>query len=350
MNADSRRRAPRMALALLALGAAAAAADATPANSSGLEIRYDADTRLVTLKTPFGDPLLGALSDVHPDNFVVYENGSPQPDVNVAIQHTAITFGVLLEHGGRYHALREVVAQHVKDATRALLEQLTPGDTVKIWKYADSAEAVAYESAPTIGLQRQLFELPAPPIAEVDLNDSLIATLQQLRSVSGDKALILISTGINTFSKARFTDTVAEARAAGVPIYVIDIGALVRDDLAPATSTEQTYSQLNWDHARSTLGALARASGGRAFSPESPLDLTGIYDQIMAGLRTRYVIQYHSHSIAGADGPRTVRIALRDLPPVTSARNGLPHRKGAPERLIAVANYTPLDVHDSASR
>ena len=77
------------------------------------------------------------------------------------------------------------------------------------------------------------------------------------------------------------------------------------------------------------------------YSPETTLDLSGIYDDLMENLRTRYVVSYKSDSDADADLPRTVRIGLVD------SRTGKPLKivdaKGRTVQwqMISEGNYVP---------
>ncbi|MGH9917152.1 MAG: hypothetical protein ACRD63_17930, partial [Pyrinomonadaceae bacterium] len=45
---------------------------------------------------------------------------------------------------------------------------------------------------------------------------------------------------------------------------------------------------------------LASATGGKAFVPESPDDLEPIFKQVAAELRSQYLLQYYSKSVAPA--------------------------------------------------
>lgn len=54
------------------------------------------------------------------------------------------------------------------------------------------------------------------------------------------------------------------------------------------------------------------SSGGRLYSPDTMIDVSAIYDDIMENLRVRYVITYRSSSNADPRLPRTVRVELID--------------------------------------
>jgi hypothetical protein len=48
------------------------------------------------------------------------------------------------------------------------------------------------------------------------------------------------------------------------------------------------------------------------YSPQSTLDVSGIYDDLMENLRVRYVITYKSTAPPDASSPRIVRVELVD--------------------------------------
>jgi len=167
--------------------------------------------------------------------------------------------------------------------------------------------------------------------------------------MSGRKALVLISSGLDTFSRVSFADVLAEVRSAGVPIYVINLGPLIRSALPPSASDAGLYASLNWSRAEAQLGKLARASGGRMYSPEARLDLPSVYDELMASLRVQYVIQYKSPASANLERPRTVRVEWADSGAEGSAPTADSPRSTR-ARLIAEAEYMPaVQAHTNVS-
>ena len=46
------------------------------------------------------------------------------------------------------------------------------------------------------------------------------------------------------------------------------------------------------------------------YTPETTIDLSDIYDDMMENLRVRYVITYKSSNTASLSAPRTVRVEL----------------------------------------
>jgi hypothetical protein len=156
---------------------------------------------------------------------------------------------------------------------------------------------------------------------------------------SGRKALVLISSGVDTFSKAKYEDVLNAVRDCQTPVYVINMGTVLR-------SAEQLSAQpravVDWSRAEAELQQIAQASGGRLYSPGSTLNLSGVYDDMMENLRLRYVITYKSTTDAGnLNAARTVRVEL------VNPNTGRPleivdaHGKPVRSKLFVQDNYAP---------
>jgi Ca-activated chloride channel family protein len=55
-------------------------------------------------------------------------------------------------------------------------------------------------------LSGSVYTLESPGISETNLYDAVIAGLERMRPVTGRKAILLISSGIDTFNKASLDD------------------------------------------------------------------------------------------------------------------------------------------------
>ena len=293
-------------LTILAAGVAAA-----PVRVPTADIELAAATGLVTIRLPAAgaaDP--SSMTDLHPADLSIWEDGVRQRDVKVTVEHLPVFMGVLFEHGGRYSVLNEIRAQQAVAAARQLLQEAGSTDKVVLWKYADHNQPVSDSTAPA-DLERSLMSLPTPGFSELNLYDAVIDALSKLPAVPGPKALMLISTGFDTFSKASLGTALQAARAAGVPIYIVNLGPIVRAGVLLGSSDDGSYLSLNWRRAESDLAQLAHASGGRVYAPESQLDLRGIYDELLAKLRIQYVIQYQPAQVPQNAQTHLVRIEAR---------------------------------------
>jgi Ca-activated chloride channel homolog len=272
------------------------------------EIHYDQTTGVVTIKMVVQDPNGYFIPNIRRDNFAVYENNVRQQNATVEIDHAPVTLAVLLEYGGRRQALNKALGYDVPRAAHQLLDEIGRQDKIAFWRYAGKVEQVADFSKGHEMLDGLFSTSQAPEFSETNLYDALIATLRQMKVEAGRKALVLISSGVDTFSKAKYEDVLKAVRDCQTPVYVINIGPILRsaEELSP-----QPYARVDWSRAEAELQQIAQASGGRLYSPGSTLNLSGVYDDMMENLRLRYIITYKSTADGGnLDAARTVRVEL----------------------------------------
>ena len=81
---------------------------------------------IVTANEPAAE--WASTADIGRHSVVVYEDNVRQLVDDVKVTHVPLSIGLLLENGGRYHALNEVVAENVTRAARELLGAMNPGD------------------------------------------------------------------------------------------------------------------------------------------------------------------------------------------------------------------------------
>jgi hypothetical protein len=127
--------------------------------------------------------------------------------------------------------------------------------------------------------------------------------------VDGRRAVILLSSGVDTFSKAPLDEVIKRAAGSDTPIYAVSFGELLRlaiDVLGAAAPS----ARINWNRAERDLEVIARASGGRLYSPTGSVDLAGIYDDVIENLKVPDVITYKSSATGNLNSPRTVGVGL----------------------------------------
>ena len=139
-----------------------------------------------------------------------------------------------------------------------------------------------------------------------------------MRNAPGRKAILVISSGVDTFSKASDQDALAAARNGGTPIYAIDIGPALQNSLEYSSGAEAgPYVRMDWKRAETALQQIAQASGGRMYPVQSTFNLANVYDDLMENLRLRYVIKYKSSAAPGSAGTHSIRVEL--IEPETGA-------------------------------
>ena len=303
------------------------------------EIRFDPATGMVTLKLLVQDPNGYFIPNLRRDNFVVYENGVRQQNATVDIEHAPVTLGVLLEFGGRAPGLNRQMGKEVARAAQQLLDEISPEDTVTFWKYSDKVQKVAESTQGRKDVRTELIAMGTPEVSETNLYDAILATVAEMRPVRGRKAIVLITSGIDTFSKAHYEDARKAAEESDSPIYVLSLTQVLRQTLQ---MQDRPLATIDWKQVEHQLQEIARVSGGRAYTPSDTIQLSPVYDDVMENLKVRYVITYKSNNNNDdANSPRTVRVELVD--PQTGGPLAIRDANGRIVRasVILQENYVP---------
>jgi Ca-activated chloride channel homolog len=275
------------------------------------EIRFFPATRTVTLRLQVEDPSGYFLSNIRREDFAVYEDGVRQKNVTAEIEHAPISAALLLEFGGQYTELNRTLALEVPQIGRELLDVIGQDDKIAVLKYAAKVETLADFDQGHETLDGIFSQLATPTFSEANLYDALLETLHRMRDVRGRKAIIVVTTGLDTFSNANYQTVLQAAKDSGTPIYAIDLVHLVQEEIT-ISRPNAPFARIDWSAVTKRLEALAKASGGRAYLLESDARLPAIYDDIMENLRMRYVITYVSSNTATSGGVRNIRVELID--------------------------------------
>jgi Ca-activated chloride channel family protein len=253
------------------------------------------------------DPLGNLIPNLRPENFAVYEGGVRQRDVTADVVHAPITLAVLIEGGGRYQAVNKLLGTEVPYLIGPLADALMAEDKLGMFAYTDSVRTLADFPQAHPSLDAVAAGIPAPGFQEAKLFDAVATILDRMGTVEGRKAVLLISSGIDTFSHATFDQVLASAQRSGVPVYCVGLAGVVERSIVGATGP---IAKINWPRAKEQLKTLARSSGGRAYMRDTELDVPAVYDDMMEHLRVRYVLTYPS---SGPDaGAGNVRVELVD--------------------------------------
>jgi Ca-activated chloride channel homolog len=119
-----------------------------------------------------------------------------------------------------------------------------------------------------------------------------------LVSVQGRRrAIILVASGIDTFSKINYGDARKIAQNAGIPIYIIGTAELFYKKyemyLPPTDSITGMPGRMTFLQAKNTLGTFAKETGGAYYPVTFPGELPNVLSTINALLRNQYSLAFN---------------------------------------------------------
>jgi VWFA-related protein len=222
------------------------------------------------------------------ENFRLLDDGAPQPIIHFAAGEAPARLLVLVETSPAVYLIHK---QHVL-AAFALFEGLAAGDQVAIGTYDQSARLrlgfTADKIAATAALLGLQFSLGS---AELNLYDSMATALEWLAATPGRKAIVLLSTGLDTSGSARWMALVDKLRASEAVIYPIALGGELRE-FKKGGAAEAGRPALSFETAGKKLEEMADLTGGRAFFPRRAEEFPAIYKQVAAALRHQYTLGF----------------------------------------------------------
>jgi len=195
-----------------------------PAAERSPEVTFDAKTGAVSLKLSVQDVNGFFIPNLRRNNFAVFEDGQRQHNVTVEIEHSPITMAVLMEMGGRSQQLNKTLATDAPNIARPVVDVLGRNDELALFTYDDRLHSIVDFDAPHDKWDGAFTGIPQPQFSEANFYDAAIQVLDRLAGRSGGKAVLIISTGIDTFSHADFEGLLKRAEAANTPVYVISLG------------------------------------------------------------------------------------------------------------------------------
>jgi Ca-activated chloride channel family protein len=276
--------------ALLAPGSAFA--QKVPVYGSGVDV--------VNVTVTVRDARGNLVSDLLPDDFVVYEDGKPQSVQLFAPaakegneQELGLNLGMLLDTSESMKAQIKLTQQ---SATRFLESIPRARDLLMIF-FDQDIRISRYNSENQQGLFERILEMKGS--GNTALYDAISVYLARVSESNGRKILVLFTDGEDTTSAISLAETLALVRSSGVTVYPI------------AFNGNFSMGTNRYVSARAFLNTLAEASGGLVYSPTASRDLSTIYQKILDELSSQYVLGFVSDN-PRLDGKfRKLRVEVR---------------------------------------
>ena len=137
--------------------------------------------------------------------------------------------------------------------------------------------------------------LRIPGFSESNMFDALADTADRMSKIEGRKAILLIASGIDTFSKLTYDKARKTLQESGVPVYSIEMLQMERIMAEGRMGAMQNLDFLQGDN---ELKTFAKETGGQAFFPRFQGELPGVFHSISQSLRNQYSLGYSPNNQA----------------------------------------------------
>ena len=315
---------------------AAAAGDVTT-------FRTTADTVVVDVAVM--DDRNNFLPRIPQDHFRITEDGVPQQISNFGQSEAPITICMLIEFSGRYQAYWSQGWGETLRASYGFLETLKPDDNVAVVTYDLHTTILSDFSPDKRNAEDAMSRLRIPGFSESNVFDALTDMADRMSAIEGRKAILLIASGIDTFSKLTFDKARKMLQESGVPIYTISILQIARIGLESRGGMGAQMANMDFLQADNEMKTFSKESGGLSFFPRFSGEYPQVFRQIEAAMRQQYSLTYHPTNLAKDGKFRRIKVELID--PATNQPMRVLDAKNKPIKyqVIAKAGYkAPREV------
>jgi VWFA-related protein len=230
-----------------------------------------------------GDKLIGGLSE---KNFRLYEDGQSVP-FKLAEPESPALVTLLVE----YSQSSGLYLNDIETAVREFMDAAPEGNWYSLATYSQELQIEVDFTKLKGEILSSFTSLGQPFWGEVNTFDAVFNTLEKLEFLPGRKVLIVIGSGLNSFSGHTLGDVQKKIEATNVTVFSLGAGSLLRGVYDPYVSNGGRMELLQ---AETFLNMLANKSGGQAFFPRFESAYKDIAKGIITMLQFQYRILYES--------------------------------------------------------
>jgi VWFA-related protein len=276
-------------------------------------------------------------------NFRVLEDDVPQKIASFATGTEApMTVALVVEFSNLYQRYYSQGWYETLVAAYGFVQTLKPEDYVAVVAYDMRPEILSDFTTDRMKTQEAMQRLRIAGFSEANLYDALVDTEDRMANIEGRKAIVLIASGRDTFSKLTFDKARKSIQQDAVPIYSISILQAMR---IMADARMGASARMDFLQADNQMRTFAKETGGQSFFPRFLGEYGSIYKQISDALRNQYSLSYHPTNQARDGKFRKIKVEL--VNPADNEPLRIVDEKGKPMKysIIAKAGYTaPREV------
>ncbi len=305
---------------------------------------FSADTNMVTVEISVLDKdgvFIPGIPDYH---FQILEDGVPQKVVEVGQSEAPMTVCLLIEFSNLYQQYWSETWYQTLAATYGFINTLRPEDWVAVVAYDLKPEILSDFTQDRRKTNEALQRLRIAGYSESNLFDALTEMATRMKDIEGRKAIVVLSSGVDTFSRLTFKKTREIMQDAGVTVHAIGLMQALRE-WYDARGLLGGSARMDFIQADNNLRTFSKETGGLSFFPRFYGEFPGIFQGLNYVMRNQYVALYQPSNTKRDGARRKIEVKLID--PKTGDELRITGKKGKriKYRIIHKESYTaPREV------
>ncbi|MGI8742158.1 MAG: VWA domain-containing protein [Bryobacteraceae bacterium] len=269
---------------------------------------FKADVNTVQLDVSVMDNKGRFIPKIPGGNFRVLEDDVPQKIASFNTGNEApMTVAMVVEFSNLFQQYWSEGWYETLTAAYGFVETLKPEDYVAVVAYDMRPEILSDFTTDRLKTQEAMQRLRIAAFSEANLYDALVDTADRMSNIEGRKAIVLIASGRDTFSKLTFDKARKSIQQAAVPIYAISLLQAMR---IMADAYMGPIQRLDFLQADNQMRTFSKETGGQSYFPRFLGEYPAIYKSISDSLRNQYSITYHPTNAARDGKYRKIKVEL----------------------------------------
>lgn len=243
------------------------------------------ESNLVLLDVLVTDEDGRVLGGLKKENFRVLDNGQPQIITQFEPTDDPITLVILMEYSGLAY---DYFAYKAAYWGSGFLDHLESKDWVALITYDMRSTIQVDFTHNKVEVRDALSTLSYPGFSEANLFDAIMETLEKLEHVKGKRSILLITTGIDTFSQNTLDETMQKLKESDVTVFCVGVA----ESEFLAAEARGSGTSMSYVQAKNQLDTFAKLTGGIAYFPRFEGEIPGIFRSVVGFLRSQYEIGF----------------------------------------------------------
>ncbi len=242
-------------------------------------------------------------------NFRIFEDGKEQKVIGFKRTEAPITALLICE----FAATNYQFIYDMRNAAFSFAQQLRPQDYVAMMTFDMRTQIVTDFTQDKRQILESINSLRIPGFSERNLFDALYEGLDRVSRIDGQKYIIVIASGRDTFSKITLDKIMDKIRKTpDTTIFTVSTGAVARLMSEGRGRGGFGGAEMDYLQADNQMQTFARMTGGMFFAPRFVAEMPDDFNAINQAIRSKYELIYHPLNSAQDGSFRKLQVQLVD--------------------------------------
>src|SRR5215831_3280607 len=235
------------------------------------------ETNLIVVNVTVTDALENYVSGLKLEDFKILEDGAAQRALDLAIDEAPFAASILLDMSGSMGSKLSLA----RAACGNFLSELRDGDMVAVYSFSGFKVKMLQDFSESHDAPEAVWDMKARD--ETPLYDAIVKAADALaQRPERRRAIILVSDGADTKSKASLDQAARKTLDANALIYAVDM------------SDRAVFKSERQDNGADVMKMLAAKTGGRFIATPGGAGMRDAYAGTVEELRRQYTLTYES--------------------------------------------------------